>query len=153
MTFEDGADYVRGEIVQRSMPDYIHGRIQALLAAWFDAVRSPNRLYPCSEVRVKLGDDLYRIPEVMVFAKPPENAVPEKPPLVAIEIMSKDDRHSDLMEKLEECRVFGVPHIWVVDPILRRLSRYTEGGLQNASSLALPGYPLELTPAALFSDL
>jgi hypothetical protein len=57
------------------------------------------------------------------------------------------------MEKLEEYCVWGVPNIWVVDPLSKRLSLYTESGLQNASSLALVDYPFELTPATLFSDL
>jgi Uma2 family endonuclease len=57
------------------------------------------------------------------------------------------------MEKLEEYRVWGVPNIWVVDPMAQRLSIYTEFALQNVSSLALADYPFELTPAALFSDL
>ena len=57
------------------------------------------------------------------------------------------------MEKLEEYRVWGVPNIWVVDPLSKRLSRYSESGLRNISSLALADYPLELTPSVLFSDL
>jgi Uma2 family endonuclease len=70
-----------------------------------------------------------------------------------IEILSKDDRYHDVMEKLEEYRVWGVPNIWVVNPLAKRLSLYTEVGLQNVSSLALGDYPFELTPSVLFSDL
>jgi Uma2 family endonuclease len=70
-----------------------------------------------------------------------------------IEILSKDDRYHDLMEKLEEYRVWGIPNIWVVDPLSKRLSIYTESGLRNVCSLALTDYPFELTPAVLFSDL
>jgi hypothetical protein len=57
------------------------------------------------------------------------------------------------MQKLEEYRIWGVPNIWVVDPRNKRLAFYTEAGLQHASSLALAGYPFELTPGVLFSDL
>jgi hypothetical protein len=39
------------------------------------------------------------------------------------------------------------------DLISRRRSLYTALGLQNAASLALADYPLELTPAVVFSDL
>jgi Uma2 family endonuclease len=151
-TFEHDAEFVRGEIVERSMPTYLHGRIQAMLSSLFEAVRSPHRLFPCSEVRMKLAPDVYRIPDVAVFVQPPGEVVPDRAPLVVVEILSPDDRHHDLMEKLEEYRVWGVPNIWVVDPISKRLAMYSTLGLQYASSLALAEYPLELTPAVLFSD-
>jgi Putative restriction endonuclease len=32
MTFEHDAEFVHGELVERSMPDYIHGKLQFLLA-------------------------------------------------------------------------------------------------------------------------
>jgi Uma2 family endonuclease len=104
-------------------------------------------------VRMKLAQEIYRIPDVAAFAVPPDQAVPEHPPLVVVEILSPDDRYHDVMQKLEEYRAWGVPNIWVVDPLSKRLSFYTESGLHNVSSLALSDYPLELTPAALFSDL
>jgi len=153
-TFEYDAEFVHGEIVERAMPDYLHGRIAFLIAqALVPATRS-HRLYPCFEVRMRVESEAYRIPDVSVFAgAEPQQSVPSSPPLLVIEILPKDDRHHDLMEKLEEYRVWGVPHIWVVDPHSKRLSVYTAAGLQNVSSLTLAAYPLELTPAVLFSDL
>ena len=70
-----------------------------------------------------------------------------------MEILSKDDRHTDLMQKLEEYRTWGVPNIWIVDPATKRLSVYTELGLQNVSSFNLAGYPFQLTQPELFADL
>ena len=70
-----------------------------------------------------------------------------------VEIVSKDDRYLDVMQKLEEYREWGVPNIWVIDPSTRRFSMYTELGLQNVSSLSLSDYPFQLTPAELFADL
>ncbi len=75
--------------------------------------------------------------------------MPSTPPLLVIEILSNDDRHHDLMEKLEEYRVWGVPNIWVVDPMAKRLALYTASALQYVSSLALADYPFELTPSTL----
>jgi Uma2 family endonuclease len=75
------------------------------------------------------------------------------PPAIVIEILSKDDRHTDLMQKLEEYRTWGVPNIWIVDPATRRFSVYTELGLQNVSSFNLAEYPFQLTQPELFADL
>jgi Uma2 family endonuclease len=154
MTFEHDAEFVRGEIVERAMPDNTHSLIQFLILMAIGRLIQSHPLFPRPELRLRLAPDVYRIPDISVFAgEAPKQSVPSEPPLLAIEILSKDDRHHNLMEKLEEYRVWGVPNIWVVDPLAKRFSVYTERGLQNVSSLALADYPLELTPAALFSDL
>jgi Uma2 family endonuclease len=83
----------------------------------------------------------------------PEQQVPDEAPPVVVEIFSKDDRCSDLMQKLEEYREWGVASIWLIDPSTKRFSLYTERGLENVSSLSLSDYPFQLTPAELFADL
>lgn len=154
MTFEYDAEFVHGEIVKRSMPDNVRSLIQYLILMQIGRVAGSYPLFPRPELRLRLSADVYRIPDVTVFAvEPPKQSVPSVPPLLVIEILSKDDRYHDVMEKLEEYRVWGVPNIWVVDPVSKRLSLNTESGLRTASSLALAEYPLELTPATLFSDL
>jgi Uma2 family endonuclease len=154
MTFEYDAEYVHGEIVERAMPDRLHSKIQLRILMAIGRLIQSYPLFPYPEPRLRLEPRVFRIPDVSVFAgEDPKQGVPETPPLLAIEILSPDDRHANLMEKLEEYRVWGVPNIWVVDPHSKRLSLYTALGLQNASSLALADYPFELTPAVLFSDL
>ncbi len=153
MTFEHDAELVHGDIVERSMPDLIHSTTQYRVLLRFGSLTQTRPLYPLPELRLKVAPDVYRIPDVSVYADRPAQRVPDTPPLVAIEILSLDDRHSDLMQKLEEYRQWGVPHIWVVDPLTKRLSVYTELGLQTVSSLTLPDYSFQLTPAELFSDL
>jgi len=154
MTFEHDAEFVRGEIVERSMPDRVHSLIQFLILMEIGRLIHSHPLFPYPELRLRLEPRVFRIPDISVFGgQPPREDVPSTPPLLVIEILSKDDRHHDLMEKLEEYRVWGVPNIWVVDPLAKRLARYTESSLQIVSSLALADYPLELTPSLLFSDL
>src|SRR5580704_1457529 len=153
MTFEHDAEFVHGEIVERGMPDLNHGRLEGLIFSQFDRLRQSHGLFPCVEVRMKIAADLYRIPDVAAFACRTSQQVPDKPPLVVVEILSKDDRYSDVMQKLEEYREWGVAHIWVIDPSTKRFSMYTELGPQNVSSLALSEYPFQLTPAQLFANL
>ncbi len=154
MTFEYDAEFVHGEIVERAMPDRVHSKIQLRILMAIGRLIQSYPLFPYPELRLRLEPSVYRIPDVSVFADTePKQDVPASPPLLVIEILSKDDRHYDLMEKLEEYRVWGVQNIWVVDPHAKRLALYTATGLQYLYSLALAEYPLELTPAALFSDL
>jgi len=144
----DGVDreYVRGEIVERSMPDYAHGKMQLRLGARFVQLEESHRLFACSETRMQLAPDLYRIPDIAVFAETePDKPVPKHPPLLVIEIVSPDDRYSDVLEKLAQYQQWGVPHIWVVDPHKRTLAAYADGVLSLAPKLTLPGCPLELS--------
>lgn len=81
----------------------------------------------------------------------PTELIPSDPPLAVIEILSKDDRYSVLIEKLEEYRKWGVVHIWVVDGPNRKFSIYSEAGLQNVPALQIPRYSFEITASDLFS--
>jgi Uma2 family endonuclease len=153
MTFEHDAEFVHGEIVERCMPDEVHSAIQFLILLRFGTLIHSYPLYPRPEIRMKVALNAYRIADIAVFAGSHPPSVPETPPLVVVEILSKDDRHSDLMQKLEEYRTWGVPHIWVIDPSTKRFSMYTKLGLQNVASLSLSDYPFQLTPAELFANL
>jgi len=154
MTFEYDAEFVHGEIVERSRPNRIHSLIQYRILMTIGRLTQSPPLFPFPELRLRLEADVYRIADVTVFAvQPPKEDVPSTPPLLVIEILSKDDRYHDLMEKLEEYRVWGVANVWVVDPLGKRFSVYTELGLQNVSSFTLPDYSLQLAPAELFGDL
>ena len=62
----------------------------------------------------------------------PAEEVFTAPPFLAIEILSPDDRHADLMEKIEDYRSFGIPWIWVIDPESGRGEIYTSQGMYEA---------------------
>ena len=153
-TFEHDAEFVHGEIVARPMPDNTHSRIQFLILMAIGRLIQSHPLFPRPELRVRLNENLYRVPDIAVFAGlPPAENVPSSPPLLVVEILSPDDRYHDLMEKLEEYRVWGVANIWVVDPLSKHLAIYSETGLRYVQSLDLADYPLQLTPSAVFEDL
>jgi Uma2 family endonuclease len=142
-------EYRDGEIVERTLPDYLHGKTQALLAAFFLERGEQLSLHPCVEARMRVRPNRFLIPDVAVFHPNEPDAVPETPPLVAIEILSPDDRLGEVREKLEDYRTWGVPHVWLADPRSRRF--YTcDAGLTEASSLTVPELGIELTPHDLF---
>ena len=134
--------------------DYIRGKIRFLLAQALVPVTQTHPLYPCFGVQMQVAPDVYRIPDVAVFAgQEPKQSIPCEPPLLVIEIISREVLHRDLMTKLEEYRKWGVPNIWIVNPLAKRFVVYLDWGLRYVSSLALTEYPFELTPSVLFSDL
>jgi Uma2 family endonuclease len=64
-------------------------------------------------------------------------------------ILSPADRLTEVREKLEEYRAWGVPHIWLVDPHSRRL--YSCGvGLREVPSFTIAELDVEVTPDQVF---
>lgn len=144
-------EFVHGEVIERTMPDFEHGRVQGLLGSLLPAAKPHRRLVVACGVRLRIGPDLVRIPDVLVYPHPgPKERFPSTPPLVVAEIVSEDDRYLNLMAKLEEHAAFGVEHIWIVEPARRLLRRYRPDKLETVSSFDLPDYNVHITPADLF---
>ncbi len=153
MSFPDlDREYRDGETVERTMPDYPHGKAQGTVVAYFVGLRKELPVFPCVETRMRLSTTRVLIPDVAVFwAQEPGSRIPDQPPLIVIEILSPDDRMQEVRAKLEEYRAWGVPHVWLADPHLRRLYVCDEG-LREVTSLPLPELKLELGPTDVFGD-
>ena len=147
-------EYVRGEIVERGMPDLVHSGVQKRLIVIFSTLEDLHRVYAFPELRLQLADDLFRVPDVAVFSgAPPSQLVPDRPPLCVVEIVSRDDRYTGLLQKLDEYHRWGVEHIWVVDPWLERLCVYDGSDLRQAADFGLPGIDRRLTIGELIRGL
>jgi len=142
-------EYREGELVERTLPDYLHGRTQLLLGVFFEGLRSRLSVYACSETRMKLREDLYLMPDIAVFWPSAPALLPNTPPLVAIEVLSPDDRLTAVREKLQEYRAWGVSHVWLVDPHSRRLYA-CDTGLTEVTSFAIPELSVTLGASEIF---
>ena len=141
---------MRGELVERGVSVLAHGQPQARLAAVFGKLENEFGLYACTETRMRLGTDVIRVPDVAVFHPDlPSEPVPSQPPLIVIEILSPDDRHSEVHEKLEEYRVWGVPKVWLIDPPFRKLYVY-DVGFRTVNALDLSDPPVRLEAGEIF---
>jgi Uma2 family endonuclease len=147
-------DYVHGEVVERALPTPIHGQIQMLLGVLLARLSNRVRLVVMSELRVRIEPQLFRVIDVAVYLDSrPEGRYGTSPAYLAIEIVSPDDRHSELTERLEDYRRWGVPHIWLVDPQLKRVYEYTEAGFVQFPALRLPEFDFEISAQELFKDV
>jgi Uma2 family endonuclease len=143
--FEREPEFVHGELVEKSLPKKKHARTQQRLCVLLDRAG-----YGCTELRVKLAHDLYRIPDFALYESEPEGELPDTPPLLIIEIASPDDRRRDVEQKLEEYRAWGVAHVWFVEPESKKLYIWN-GGLVDVAQFELPRFHPAITPADLFS--
>ncbi len=143
-------DFHDGEIAERSMPDLYHSLVTANLIFWFMSRKSQCGFVTANELRLLVARGQYRVVDVCVFwPEAPSQSIPEFPPLIAIEVLSPDDRYTEVRRKLAEYRDAGVKHVWLVDPIARTLSVF-DGKLHEVDSFSIPEAGLTLERAAIF---
>ena len=147
-------DYVHGEVVERALPTPVHSRIQALLCLLFARLRQGATLDLLPELRVRIEPRLFRVIDFAVYRDTrPQGRYATEPAFIAIEIVSPDDKYYNLTQRLEDYRRLGVPHVWLIDPWLKRLYEYTEAGLLQRASLAVPEIEFAVTAGQIFQEL
>lgn len=153
-SFPDGdQEYVRGELIERGMPDLIHSVLQSETTLLLAPLKKQFGLITGLNLRLQIEPDLFRIPDISLFAPPlPTQRVPNQPPLAVMEIVSYDDRHVDLLTKLHEYYAWGVQNIWVIDPWLREFYVYDADGFHRTQAFQLPAYEFTLTWHALIAN-
>ena len=55
------------------------------------------------------------------------------PPFVCIEILSKDDTMQYMQEKIDDYLHFGVPYVWIVNPLNKKAYVVTRAGMVEAT--------------------
>jgi Uma2 family endonuclease len=78
----------------------------------------------------------------------------DKPPLIVIEILSPDDRLSDLHGKIGEYLAFGIEHVWIFDPQRRAAWWADAAGMHVADGeLSVPGMNIRVVLSEAWVEL
>lgn len=152
MTFDGPEpDFVDGELVERGMPNFQHGEVQLVFGGLIQPWRSNGRLFASADLRIRTEPGHHRVVDIVVYRdRRPTQPVPAETPFVAVEIVSPDDKYSELMAKLTEYKTMGIPHVWVIDPAFRSLSIFDGLSLLHVDAFDLPEFQLRFTAAELF---
>jgi Uma2 family endonuclease len=137
----DGLDreYVDGEVVERAMGNRDHSGAQWRLGALVWELSKQHAIHGWPEIRVRISERRFRVIDLAIYVgSPPSESVPSQPPLAAIEILSPDDRMSDVLAKLAEYQQWGVEHVWLIHPEARKLYEFRDGALLERPELGLP---------------
>jgi len=121
-------EYVDGRIVERNVGEVDHSDVQTAIA-YYLRTHYKKGIWAGVEVRVQVKKTRFRIPDitVMLGAKPTEQII-QKPPVIAIEVLSPDDRAGDLEDKIADYLAFGIPYVWVINPESHRAHVHTPQG-------------------------
>jgi len=143
-SYSPDMEYRDGVLVERNVGEKEHARLQALLTAFLANHEEEWKIVVYTELRVKVREKWYPIPDVCVYPAEFQGRYPSEPPLLWVEILSPDDRMSRVWKRAEELVRNGVPYIWIVDPETLESELRTASGGQTIidKTLRLPDSPI-----------
>src|SRR5580658_214284 len=118
-SYSPDMEYLDGVLVEINVGEWDHGQVQSNIIHVLRTKYPKIKVIP--ELRSKVTDTRYRIPDVCVTLRNPHTRVLMEAPYIAIEILSEEDRVTRLIDKLKEYAVMGAPNIWVFDPRLKQM--------------------------------
>lgn len=149
-------DYIDGELKQRNLGEKPHSKVQAFLIGYFLAHCKEWRIDPLPEQRVQVAETSYRIPDISVISlDAPDEAILRTPPLLCIEILSREDRMTDMLERVDDYLKMGVQAVWVINPWRGEAHSVSRDGTlrREPSTLRVPNSPIQVPVAEIFLEI
>src|ERR1043166_4552262 len=145
--YEPDCEFEDGVLIERNLGEEDHSWLQAIIAAYFVNRRKTWGIEAYTEQRCRIRPGKYMLPDVCVIRQPrPKEKIFSTPPLIWIEILSPEDRPIRLNQKIRQLLEFGVPNIWVIDPITLEAEIHTPSGSRKVDDgvLRVEGTLIEL---------
>ncbi|MGA3370889.1 MAG: Uma2 family endonuclease [Terracidiphilus sp.] len=153
-SYEPDVDYVDGVLEDRNVGKYDHQVVQMAILFWFHQHGREWRIRSIQEQRTRVASTKVRIPDVCVFSRDvPIEQVFARPQLIAIEVLSPEDRHSRIEQRMNNFRSFGVPNLWVVDPETRAGWDLSDGNWVRKERFEVANSPIYLSLSELFAKI
>jgi len=155
-SYRPDCDLVDGQLVERNLGECDHASLQGALILWFGNRQREWNIRVLPEQRVQVIASRFRVPDVCVISRDqPIEQIVTHPPLICIEVLSKDDTLHSLQDRVDDYLNFGVPNIWALDPVSRRAYVCTRAGFSEPQDgiLRAHGTPMEVNLAELFAHL
>ncbi len=116
-SYRPDREWVDGALLERYVGELPHSRLQKFFIRVFAPFEHDSQAEALPEQRVQVSPTRYRVPDIcLVSVQGGDELMIRTPPLLCIEILSREDRIVDVHEKLEDYRRMGVQSNWVIDP-------------------------------------
>lgn len=128
-------EYWFGEVVQKSVPTWLHAMLQLLLGEIF----YEQGYFSGSELDLRISPDFQPRPDIAASLQLESQGYPTKPIDIVAEILSPDDIEQNVLRKCRHYAELGIPQIYIFDPVERWAAQWdnTTEELQRVSELKL----------------
>lgn len=140
-SYEPDAEYVDGQIVERSVGENDHSAWQDAIAAWFRQQAQSGQIRVRPEFRVQVDATCFLVPDVTLLDRNrPIEKIATHPPVAVFEILSPEDTFKRVIAKCKRYEKMGILTILVLDPDGENF-RFSGGKLEplHAPAFDIPG--------------
>ncbi|MCS6954328.1 MAG: Uma2 family endonuclease [Bryobacteraceae bacterium] len=131
--YRPDCDYLEGVLLERHVGERDHSRVQASLTVYLGNREKEWGVWVFTQQRIQVKPERFRVPDLCVVAGPmPEGPALTEPPLVCIEILSREDTMTEMQERIDDYLAFGVRYVWLIDPRTRKGWICTSDGIKEA---------------------
>jgi len=119
--YRPDCDYVDGEVQERNLGEWDHGRLQIRLGAYLLNREREWNIRVITELRTRVSATRVRIPDICVLnMSHPRQPVLSTPPFLCIEVLSPSDNFVHVQKRIADFHELGVPYTWLIDTESRR---------------------------------
>ena len=136
-SYSPDCDYVDGEVLERNVGEFDHANLQTHIAAYLLTRYGKAGFVTVVEQRVQVTPTRFRVPDICLMLERPMQQIFRKPPFLAIEILSPEDRVTVMQKRVSDYLDFGIAYVWVVDPKERTAFVHTSAGSYPSKDLIL----------------
>ncbi len=131
-SYRPDCDYLEGELLERNVGEWDHARLQTLLCNCLLSLEKKHGILAVAEQRVQVKPRRFRVPDITVIVGPrPASGIVVDPPFLCIEILSPEDRYTEMKRRVDDYLAFGVSYVWVIDPRSKAAVVHTSEGVRE----------------------
>ncbi len=155
-TYRPDRDWICGGVRERNVGEQPHATVQGFLNYFFRLHRERWGVRGFPEQRVQTSREHFRVADFCVVRRGVGfEPIVRTPPLLCVEVLSRDDRIGDVHAQVEDYRAMGVGAVSVIDPQRRRAYIAAGDGslLLEMGTLVVDGTEIALEVQAIFAEL
>ncbi len=155
-TYRPDVEYIDGELKEKAVVGFAHGEVQGFIFSWFSRRYQEWNIRCAVETRIWVSAEHVRLPDVVVIAaEDRRRGALDRPPLIAIEVLSPSDTYQDLKLRAADLEAMGVRNVWLIDEDARTAEVWREGSWHRhaAARLEAVNSPIYLDLAWLWQQL